>query len=175
MKRLSLVFLTLLSFTLTLSAISLKEMNKNINSEKNPAIKQVFKCEREVAFNRDNGNPDICIKAVKMIKKMDKDSFSWKFYGGSSMISESYYNAGVIYEANNNIKMAAKILQKAIDEGVGTGSIEYNLAVYYYHGTGVSKNHIKAYKLFKSSLNHGDSDAQNALEILCGQSSWACK
>lgn len=176
MKKLNLVFLTLLSFTLTLSATSLKEKNENIKDEKNPAIKQVFKCERETMFKRDNGNPNICIKAVKMVKKMNKDSYSWRFYEGPKMISECYFNAGLIYDdGNKNADMAAKIYQKAIDENYGDKNIEFNLGILYFYGKSVQKNHLKAYKLFKSSLEHGSSSAQHALEVLCGQSPWACK
>ncbi|OHE06965.1 MAG: hypothetical protein A2329_02195 [Sulfurimonas sp. RIFOXYB2_FULL_37_5] len=103
-------------------AASLEEWNRHISEAKNPTLKQTLACEREAGLILKD--PQQCIKAADMLlevsRKATKNSLlrCELFYGESEeacklefpsiyqktdkeffneKISESYFNAGIIY------------------------------------------------------------------------------
>jgi len=172
MKKLLLVMLLVKS----IFAYTEEYYNSFISSTNDPLKKQILKCEKEVSIHKDYGSPEVCIKSAEMYSKEKKLSIQQKEFFG-----EAYFNAAVMYnfgKGNKNYKKAAEMYQKSIDAGYcefNQCEVKQNLAVLYYYGTGVEKNHIKVYKLFKSALDHGYPNAQKGLQILCTESPWACK
>jgi len=172
MKKLLLVMLLVKS----IFAYTEEDYDSYISMINDPLQKQLIRCEKEVQFHKDYGSPEVCIKAAEMYSKEKKLSAEQKKYFG-----EVYFNAAVMYnfgEGNQNYKKAAQMYQKSIDVGYcefDQCSIKQNLGILYFAGAGVEENHIKAYNLFKSALEHGYSDAQRALQVLCTKSPWACR
>jgi len=172
MKKLLLVMLLVKS----IFAYTEEDYDLVISKVNDPLQKQIIRCEKEVKFHKDYRSPEVCIKAAEMYSKEKTLSAEQK-----ESFGEAYYNAGIMYgseKGNKDYKKAAEMYQKSIDVGfceVNQCSVKQNLAVLYYYGTGVEKNHIKAYNLFKSALDHGCPNAQKGLQILCTESPWACK
>lgn len=142
-------------------------------------FQEVLKCEKE-AVSRESlktATVQYCLNVIDILKDRNNRTDNEQKY-----LAESYYNAGVIYGMSQKYKkpkLEVKMYQKAIKHG----DCEYsdhcasknNLAYAYHWGEGVSKNHIKAYELYKSALKNGNQNAQKGLELLCKKSPWACK
>ncbi len=85
----------------------------------------------------------------------------------------SYLSEGEQASGNGSNKLAAKLYKKACDSGFANGCNKLGLS--YYNGRGVNQNKIKAYQYWLKAAKTGNSDAQHNLDILCRQSTWACK
>ena len=71
------------------------------------------------------------------------------------------------------LKKAAELFEKAAEQG--NDSAQYRLGLMYFSGKGIPQNKIKAYEWYMKSARQGNTKAQDALDILCKESSWACK
>ena len=172
MKKLLLVMLLVKS----IFASTEEDYNSLISSTNDLLMKQILKCEKEIRLHKDYGSPEVCIKAAEMYSKEKKLSAEQKRFFG-----EAYFNAAAMYEfgkGNIDYKKAEEMYQKSIDAGsceFNQCAVKLNLGIMYFTGVGGETNHIKSYKLFKSALKHGSSNAQMALEIICTDTPWACK
>ncbi len=159
-------------------AVTREEIDMFIKLTKNdPIAKQGFICIGEAAINPKTGNAQECIKSAKMLEELGSKNQLTVDQKGS--IGSALSNAGVIYGAHNNYEQAVKMYQKAINGGYcesgETCGAKIHLGILYYEGHGVTKNHVKAYELFKDAAKNNNPDAQQALETLCRVSPWACK
>ena len=142
-------------------------------------FQEVLKCEKEAGSRESlkTATVQYCLNVIDILKDRNNRTDKEQEY-----LAESYYNAGVIYGMGlkyKKAKLEVKMYQKAIKHGSceysDNCSVKNNLAYSYHFGDGVSKNHIKAYELYKSALKNGNASAQKGLEQLCKQSPWACK
>ena len=99
-----------------------------------------------------------------------------------SLIENSYFNAALMYYARGSRKRAFELFQKAYNIMIKLPSRYQNpslyniLGAYYQYGWGgITKNKIKAYKLFRKAAKMGYSLAEENLDRLCTDSPWACK
>ena len=140
MKK-SMLMVVLGIFAFASYAQSGDELSVDVN---NPIVKQLLMCEKEATDNLDYGDPQVCKKAISMIRNGTKDSDFAKFaslrkkqktgewvdssspnfdlafkQGKHSMMCEAYFNAGVIYDLSKlhqSYSEAARIYQEALDE-----------------------------------------------------------
>ncbi len=179
-------------------AMTLEEYDKVISEATNPTIKQVVICERESNFIYKDSQQ--CIKAIDMLLEMSKRTtknslLRCELYGVSEkvcklnptvyqktdkeifngLIANSYLGAGDIYRKNEMNKESFAMFKKTIEyepNHIGANNI---VGTGYYFGQGVAMNKIKAYEHWSIAAKQDDQEAQKNLDILCGESPWACK
>jgi TPR repeat protein len=64
-------------------------------------------------------------------------------------------------------------IKKAVEQDVGEA--QSLLGLFYWTGTVVPLDKIKAYNLLMKASKQGDEVSQKSLDILCKESPWACK
>ena len=151
-----------------ISAISTSLFGSNIDM-------QITKCKNEYEMENKIGNEQECLKVVKMI--------DGKFFGiikSDKKLSQALHLAGMILNRKKDYKNASIMFKKSMKYGGLFGRFaQIELGALYYYGYGVSKNYIKAYKLWKDvAMSNGNSEvalAQNNLDFLCKNHSWVCK
>jgi len=74
---------------------------------------------------------------------------------------QDIYNEAVALSKAGQYEKAAELYRKAADQG--DVDAQYNLAVYYKNGKGVSQDHAKATEWFRKAAEQGDAEAQNML------------
>jgi TPR repeat protein len=139
------------------------------------AFKKILKCEdiAGVEENIKNGNPQVCIDAAILYKKQQQLLPDEKKYYG-----EAYYNAGIIYYFGvkyQNKEKAFQMFNKAYKVDYSSSDLFNILGICYKTGRGTTINKFKAYKFYIKSAKMGNEYAQKNLDILCKESSWACK
>ncbi len=73
------------------------------------------------------------------------------------------YELGCCYEAlQKDYKKAAEWFRKSAEQGYAKA--QYNLGAYYYNGTGVERNNLKAFFWFNVAHDNGDKFASAYLE-----------
>ncbi|OHE11738.1 MAG: hypothetical protein A3J96_08380 [Sulfurimonas sp. RIFOXYC2_FULL_36_7] len=180
-------------------ATILEEMNEYIAKAPNPTSKQIVICEREA--NHIYEDPQQCIKAADMLlemsKKVTKNSLlrcelrelseencklSFKdtyqmtdeeFF--SKFISQSYYNAGIIYDKRMAYENGAAMYKKAIEYNPNNGFAYLNAGIGYYYGRGVVMDKYKAYNHWRIAARQGNKEAHNNLDVLCSKNPSVCK
>lgn len=154
----------------TLSASTLEDYNQLIASTNVPEAKQVFLCEREAVHIRKD--PQECIKAAIIPKNraVYGVATTYEDYQATMLV-----NASEIYKVNSEYIEAVKMLKKALKISPNYALPNLNMGVLYYLGQGVEMNKYKAYEYFSIAAKQGDENAQKGLDILCGESPWACK
>ena len=108
-----------------------KEFDKKISEQTTEVYKQMWRCNKASMNHMRTANVDICLKAIKLIKKNPNKV-------GKDDISVIYGNTGLLY-----------------DESTG--------------------DKLKAYEYYMKASRMGSINAQKNLNIMCKQSSWACK
>lgn len=199
MKKLISVALATFCTVSFVGASSLEEYDKSISEAKNPTLKQILTCEREA--NYIYKDPQQCIKAADMVLEMSKKAtknslLRCEFFGKSEetcklefpsiyqktdkeffngVISESYLNAGIMYDKKMIYEKSVAMFEKAIEYGLNNIDVHYNLGLSHYYGRGIAINKHKAYYYWSIAAKQGDQQAQKKLDILCKESPWACK
>lgn len=170
------ILVSLFFVTCSLFGVTLDDYSRLIENEKIPWIKQVLICERDTELNPKNADANVCLKAADMVLTLEGKNLS----DHEKLISEDdrkagthFYNAGVIYGAQGDKKNEFMMYKKATEYKIKNAF--YNLGIARYYGEGVGRNHLKAYEYFKEALKFGHADAQNAIEVVCHKSPWACK
>ena len=178
MKKL-LLLLSFLASQLLADTSSLTEVNSMIKmaEEKNDlVIKQLLICERDTDTFPETANPQNCIKAAQLISSLNKDkltSLQNTVLGKNKdyFIGESFYNAGIIYGAQEKPINAFKMFEQSNIYKYPNGI--YNLGIYYYFGQGVKQDKIKGIKLVQESEKHG-INASKFLDMACAETHGIC-
>lgn len=190
MKKIIAIVLTIVGIGSHLNATTVEDMNNMINQEKNDITKQILMCERETHSHDSikNGNPQVCLTAVKKIEDMTADNIPdltnftmlskhMTFEEAkNSSLAEAYFNAGILFQYGkkyNNLQKALKYYKKSAE--LGNSNAQYNLGILYVMGKGIKHDRLKAYQWWNKAAKQGHEDAQHNLDILCKQSPWACK
>jgi len=165
----------LMSLIVQLFGVSDLEYDTAIQNEKNPLVKQTLKCEKEATNHKDYGNPQICIDSANLYEAKKTLSNNEK-----SDYGEAYNNAGIMYTFGKNNKdyiQAYKMFLKAYNIGYRESHPDVMVKLGYFNdnGKGTKQNKILAYKYYFEAAKLGNIPAQNNLDILCKESSWACK
>lgn len=158
----------------SVGAITLEEYNELIPKVNNLPQKQILICMREKDYI--SSNPMECIKAAQIsLKEYESTEARGVYNSYQEYVTDMYFTAGVIYNKIRDYANEIKMYKKAL--GLLPNHIEthVNLGVTYYSGKGVETNKIKAYEHFSIAAKQGNQQAQKNLDILCGQSPWACK
>ena len=82
----------------------------------------------------------------------------------SAQTAEELFDKGCVYLAFGDYTKAVEYFQKAAEQGYAMA--QYNLALCYGKGEGVTKNYTEAVKWFKKAAAQGHSDAINVLKQL---------
>lgn len=170
------ILVSLFFVTCSLFGVTFDDYSRLIENEKFPWIKQVLICERDSKLNPKNADANVCLKAADMVLALKGKNLSdhEKLIGeDDKKAGTHFFNAGVIYGAQGDMKNKVIMYEKATEYKIKNAF--YNLGIAYYYGEGVAENHIKAYEYFKEALKLGYADAQNAIEVVCRKSPWACK
>lgn len=89
----------------------------------------------------------------------------------------AYNNLALLYMQGlgmeQNIKKALELFKKAKNKGSTIASL--NLGIIYGFEDGIKHNKIQSFKYLKEALKNGESRAQEYIEKLCKESSWACR
>ncbi len=199
MKKLISVALATFCTVSFVGASSLEEYDKSISEAKNPTLKQILTCEREA--NYIYKDPQQCIKAADMVLEMSKKAtknslLRCEFFGKSEetcklefpsiyqktdkeffneKISESYFNAGIIYNKSMVYEKCVAMYKKVIEYNPNDDVAHYALGLSYYYGGGVAMDKNKAYEHYNIATKQGNQRAQKELDVLCKESPWACK
>lgn len=178
---------------------SLEGYNRTLSEIEDPALKQIVICERDGIYN--GKNPEECIKVIDMYLKINKkitktSLLRCELYGFNkeacklvtpdlynktdkeyfdNLIAQTYENAGAIYSRIQDYENEVKMFKKALEFSPNDSVLHFNLGLRYIRGQGVETNKIKAYEHWRVAAKQGYKQAQKNLDILCGQSPWACK
>jgi TPR repeat protein len=167
-----------------LNATTLQEYNQMILDEKDKVTQQMFSCEREALYFKDNGDPQECLRAVKYLMEVKKPNLllsstmrtqNKTFKEAKKLyLGEAYYNAGILFDHSEHSPQKAF---ESYKKGAKYGYVdaELNTGVMYYFGVGVQKDKIEAYKWSLKAAKHGSPNAQKLLDTLCSESPWACQ
>ena len=129
------------------SIVVLLALNLSADFEgiKDPALKQMLRCEHESSVKKDNGDPNVCLKAIKMLEHIDNPSnqlaqLAMNDYEGKTgqsiyitdpgfpkvfqryrtrLICENYLNAAVMFHFRKytlNYFKAAQLYEEAIEK-----------------------------------------------------------
>ena len=174
---LSCSLLNLLAFAETNSLTEVNNMIKMAEEKNDLAVKQLLICERDTEMFRDTANPQDCIKAAQLISSLDLNKltpFQNLVIGNNSksLIGESFYNAGIIYGAQEKFNNAFKMFEQSNMYKYPNGI--YNLGIYYYFGYGVKQDKVKGIKLVKESEKYGNN-ATKFLNFACDDTPGLCK
>lgn len=82
----------------------------------------------------------------------------------SAQTTEELFDKGCVYLAYGDYTKAVECFQKAAEQGYAKA--QYNLALCYGKGEGVTENYSEAVKWLKKAAVQGDSGAINALKQL---------
>ncbi|MFA6138421.1 MAG: tetratricopeptide repeat protein [Sulfurimonas sp.] len=172
------ILAVLIFISSSIFAISPEEYKDILKEKKFPWLNQSAICELVANTNAGNGDVNECLKAADMIlalkgKKLDANALKFIPDGIEKYAAKSFYNAGVMYGAHRDYKNEIIMYEKAAEQNYPDAI--FNLGIAYGTGKGVPKNPTKAYQYFKEASALGDESAQNAIEIICGESPWACK
>jgi hypothetical protein len=120
------------------------------------------------------------IKKEKNDRKLENDKKQFDNYTLKARQGdkEAQYNLGVVYQngylgQQKNSELAYKWFVKSADQGYSDAQL--NAGYMLVEGIGTNQNKIKGYQYLLSASKQGNSKAQNNLDILCKESSWACK
>ena len=106
-----------------------------------------------------------------------EQAIHWYEKAAQNGIKEAYNNLGVIYLQGKgvpkDISRAFAYFQKSAE--MGDIEAKLNIGILYAWGKGITVNKLKAYENLKAALQGGELKAQNYLDRLCKESSWACK
>lgn len=167
------VLLAAIFVAATLSGVTLEDADRLMAQVKNPAFKQSLLCERESSFIFKD--PALCIKAAQISLK-EYQSIQEKPYDNyDGYRAGMYFNAGIIYSKTGDNANAVEMYKKALEFSPNDATTNRNLAVAYYLGKGIKLNKIKSYEHMLVAAKQGDQKAQEALDIICKESPWACK
>jgi len=71
-------------------AMSEKEYNKSIMKVKDKVVKQGLMCGKEAFYHKNNGDINICLKSIELLKKQNPIS--------TISLQIAYGNTGILYE-----------------------------------------------------------------------------
>ncbi len=139
-----------------------------------PLMKSILMCEKEATNHKDYGSTQVCIDSAKLYQKQKSLTPEEKvFYG------EAYYNAGMYTfgKKNKNYEKAYAMFLEAYKVGYGeeTSDVIHKLGYFTSNREGTEQHKILAYKYYLEAAKLGNINSQNALNLLCKESPWACK
>ena len=125
-----------------------------------------------VMYMEGKGVPIDLYEAAKWVKKAadQGDAEAQTLLGVMCLSAETGRDTT---EPSVMLKNALELFEKSAEQGNDSG--QYHLGLMYLSGKGVPQDKIKAYEWYMKSARQGNTKAQDALDILCKESSWACK
>jgi TPR repeat protein len=82
----------------------------------------------------------------------------------SGLLYANSFNDGLQSYQNGNYQKAAKLYQKAAEQG--NDQAQFNLGIMYVKGEGVKQDKQKGMELFNKAANNGNPDAQYLLGVM---------
>lgn len=156
-----------IALSISIEATTLEEFNSLISlAEKDPLTKQGLICERESNLFPTNGDADQCLRAGDNYdNESKKRNLSVK---EKSMMGSMYYNAGVMFRAQNHFTKSYKAFEKSIEHGFcdfHQCQVYLDLGDLTYYGEGTDANPMKACQMFRTAFEHGNTKAETVLSL----------
>ncbi len=111
------------------------------------------------------------------VQKDYKKAFEYYLNAAQKGYLNAKYNTAICYYLGKGVKQDKKEAFRWFKEAAKDGDIEsiYNVGVMYYKGEGVLRNKIYAFNYLWEAAKNSHQKAQDILDKMCKESSWACR